>query len=48
MSIIKLDYKALWDGICNWSRKVGRATAPKHREKTSWRFLQVLHIWCFR
>lgn len=27
MNIIKLDYKALWDGICNWSRKVGRATA---------------------
>lgn len=27
MSIIKFDYKALWDGICNWSRKVGRVTA---------------------
>ena len=25
MSILKLDYNALWDGICRWSRKAGRA-----------------------
>lgn len=24
--MFKLDYDALWNGICNWSRKVGRAT----------------------
>lgn len=27
MAILKLDYNALWNGICNWSRKVGRTTA---------------------
>lgn len=26
MTIFKLDYNALWNGICNWSRKVGRTT----------------------
>lgn len=26
MSIINLDYNALWDSICNWSRQAGRAT----------------------
>lgn len=29
MAIINLDYNALWDSICNWSRKAGRsATRP--------------------
>ena len=29
MSILKLDYNALWDGICRWSLKAGRtATRP--------------------
>ena len=29
MSIIKLDYNALWESICRWSRKAGRtATRP--------------------
>ncbi|MDO4161213.1 MAG: DUF1232 domain-containing protein [Prevotellaceae bacterium] len=23
--MLKLDYNALWNGICNWSRKCGRA-----------------------
>lgn len=27
MAILKLDYNALWNGICNWSRRVGRTTA---------------------
>lgn len=26
MTVLKLNYDALWDGICNWSRKVGRVT----------------------
>lgn len=25
MAIFTLDYNALWDSICNWSRKAGRA-----------------------
>ena len=25
MAILKLDYNALWDSICKWSRKAGRA-----------------------
>lgn len=25
MAILKLDYNALWESICNWSRKAGRA-----------------------
>lgn len=25
MSIFNLDYNALWESICNWSRKAGRA-----------------------
>lgn len=25
MRILKLDYDALWNGICNWSKKAGRA-----------------------
>lgn len=29
MAIFKLDYNALWESICNWSRKAGRvATRP--------------------
>ena len=27
MAILKLDYNALWNGIGNWIRKVGRTTA---------------------
>lgn len=27
MTIFKLDYNALWNGICDWSRKVGRTAA---------------------
>lgn len=26
MEILKFDYNALWNGICNWSRKVGRTS----------------------
>ncbi len=25
MAILKLDYNALWESICDWSRKAGRA-----------------------
>ena len=25
MAIFNLDYNALWESICNWSRKAGRA-----------------------
>lgn len=25
MAILKLDYNALWESICKWSRKAGRA-----------------------
>ena len=25
MAILNLDYNALWESICNWSRKAGRA-----------------------
>ncbi|MCM1501317.1 MAG: DUF1232 domain-containing protein [Bacteroidales bacterium] len=25
MSVLNLNYDALWDGICKWSRKAGRA-----------------------
>ena len=25
MAILNLDYNALWESICNWSRKTGRA-----------------------
>lgn len=29
MAILKLDYNALWESICGWSRKAGRAaTSP--------------------
>lgn len=27
MAILKLDYNALWESICGWSRKAGRAAA---------------------
>lgn len=27
MAILKLDYDALWNGICDWSRKAGRTAA---------------------
>lgn len=26
MAILKLDYNALWESICKWSRKAGRAS----------------------
>lgn len=29
MAIFNLDYNALWDSICNWSKKAGR-TATRH------------------
>lgn len=60
MAILKLDYNALWNGICNWSRKVGRTTArpvlllwyvmrsSATPRKDKLAILQALLIWYFR